>query len=79
MVCVRKRVIDNLPSLGVAHLLDIDQDAEQLDRSDGRMGIVELDLVFLSKFRPVVAMLDLVPAYNILDRRRAEEVLLLEP
>jgi hypothetical protein len=65
--------------MGVTHFLFVNQNPEQLDRRDGRVCVIQLNLVFLSKLGPVSAMSGLVPSYDILDGCTAKEVLLLEP
>ena len=42
------------------------------------MGVIELDLVFLSKLRPVILMVLFVSSNDVTDGCTAEEVLLLQ-
>lgn len=78
MVSVGKGVINYLPCFIVGHFLFINQNSKQLNRSDCWMGIIQLDLMFLSELRPIILMLGLVPPDDVSNWSTAEEVLLLE-
>ena len=78
MVGVGIGVLDDAPCLVIWHLLFVQEDSQKLNDGDGRMCIVELDLVFLSELGPVIWMVLLVPSDDVTDGGTAEEVLLLQ-
>jgi len=78
MVSVSEGVIDDLPSLLVGHALLVDENTEQLNSGDGRVGVVKLDLVFGSEMGPIFSVVFLIATNNITHRSRTEEVLLLQ-
>lgn len=78
MVGVRESVVNNIPCLFESKALLIEQDSEQLDGSNDWMGVVQLDLVQISESREsIVGVFGFVSSDDIVDRGRAEEVLLL--
>lgn len=77
MVGVGEGVVHNIPGLLVRELLVINEDPEQLDGTDSRVSIVELNLVELSEMSPVLVIF-FESADDVMQRSRAEEILLLE-
>lgn len=78
MVSVSKSVVDNFPSTVVIHQLFVNQDAHQLYGSDGRMGVIKLDLILGCELGPILVVSLLVAPNNVAHGSRAEEVLLLQ-
>jgi hypothetical protein len=78
MIGVRERVVDNFPSCIVRKFLLVNKDSQKLNRRDCWMRVVQLNLVFLSKFRPVVVIGLLKSSDNVANGSGTEKVLLLE-
>ena len=77
MIRVSEGLSHDRPSLIVVELLYVEKDSEQLDSSDSRMSVVELNLVKLGEVVPV-SVIKFEALNDILNSCRAEEVLLLE-
>ena len=65
MICVCVSVVHNGPRLSVVKLLFVKENSEKLNCRNGRVGIIELDLVFGSKLSPIVGMILLVASNYI--------------
>jgi len=76
VVSVREGVVDDVPGCLVGQLLFIDEDPEQLNSTDGRVGVVELNFVKLRELSPIRVSL-LESADDVIQRGRTEEILLL--
>lgn len=78
VIGVSEGVIDDFPSLLVGLLLFIDQNAQQLNRSDTRVRVIELDLILSSKLAPVITVVLLVSADNVTKGSSYKEILLFK-
>ena len=78
MVGVGEDLLADVKRCVKGQALAVGQQADELRDGDDRVGVIELDGVHLGKVREVVAIGLLVLADDILQRSRAEEVLLLE-
>lgn len=56
VVRVRERTIHDVPSLLEGKLFLVNQDSEQFNRADGRMSVIQLNLVQVSKSRKILIM-----------------------
>ncbi len=65
VVGVCECVVDDVPGIAIGELLLINQNSQELDRRDSRMGIVELHLVLFSELRPVISVVLLVAADDV--------------
>jgi hypothetical protein len=78
MVGVGERVVDNTPSLFEREHLFIDENAQELDRGDGWVSIVQLDAILVGEKSESIVVLLLISAHHVVDGGGREEVLLLE-
>lgn len=78
MIRVCEGVVNYLPSIIITKFLFVEQDAQQLNRGDGGVGVVELYLIFFCELGPVCAVNLFIATNYVTHRGRTEEVLLLE-
>jgi hypothetical protein len=77
MVRVRKHLANNFPCLAKVHMLFVHKDSLKLGHRDGRMSVIQLDSHEVGQGG--VGKIELLePSENVLQRRRAPEVLLLQ-
>ena len=68
MVGVRESVINNVPCFLEVEVLFIDQNSKQLDSSNNRMSIVELNFVQICKgSESIVTMLNFISSNDIIN------------
>ena len=71
-------MVANIPCLLKSQLLLINQNSQQLNGGNGWMRIIQLHFVLLRKESKSIIMPLFVSSNHVVDRCRAEEVLLLE-
>jgi hypothetical protein len=67
VVSVGEGVVHNIPGLLVWQLLIINEDPEELDGADGRVSVVELNLIELGELIPVLVIF-FEPADDVMQR-----------